>query len=86
MSQANGYRKRLVSGRGFDTEREYVHQEYPKFTFDVDGNRVRVESEDEEKAIIDAIVAKQEADDAAEEEAKKGKKKPADPAPTETLE
>ena len=79
MSQSNGYRKRLVAGRGFDTEREYVHQEYPKYTFDVEGNRVRVESEEEEKAVIDAIVAKQEADDAAN----KGKKKPDAP---ETLE
>lgn len=46
MSQSNGYRKRLISGRGFDTEREYVHQEYPKWV-----NGVVVQTAEEEAAL-----------------------------------
>ena len=47
MSQSNGYRNRLVHGRGFDADRDYVHQEYPKW---VTGELVH--SEDEEKALL----------------------------------
>jgi hypothetical protein len=54
MSQSNGYRKRLVSGRGFDTEREYVHQEYPKW---VNGQLVQTA---EEEAALTAVAEKTE--------------------------
>lgn len=68
MSQTNGYRNRLVSGRGFDRDAEYVHQDYPKLITDVNGDRVTVDSAEEEKAF------QKEIDDAA-----KKPKKPAAP-------
>jgi hypothetical protein len=73
MSQSNGYRKRLVSGRGFDTEREYVHQEYPKYVTNVTGGSQLVQSEDEEKA-LQAEISTKAAADAIEAATKKGGK------------
>lgn len=57
MSQNNGYRNRLVNGRGFDRDLEYVHQEYPKLVDGPDGERVTVNSEEEENALLAASVS-----------------------------
>ena len=56
MSQNNGYRNRLVNGRGFDRDLEYVHQEYPKLVDGPDG-RTTVNSEEEENALLAEIPA-----------------------------
>ncbi len=79
MSQNNGYRNRLVNGRGFDRDLEYVHQEYPKIVQTPDGDRVTVESEKEEKELLAAFAEDEETPDKGGKGNKKtngGKNKP----------